>query len=248
MLDLNCAGRVALVSGGSRGIGRAIAIMLAEHGAKVSIGYLSRSEAAEATVAEIRSRGGEAIATAADIRTPAGCEALHAATVAALGSVDILVNGAGGQNNGVFMLLSDEQFESQYAEHVMAVVRLSRLAASGMIARRWGRIINFSSVAARDPATGQSNYAAAKGAVESLTISMAVELARRNITVNCLSPGLVDTEMAIGMDIPGYFTRCLVKRLGRPDEVAAWVLMLVSRYGEMMTGQIIGIDGGYRLI
>jgi len=247
MLDVSCAGKIALVSGGSRGIGRAIAQALAGAGAKVSIGYRSNAEAAEATVQDIRAAGGEAIATATDISTAAGCTALHDATVAQLGKVDILVNNAGGQLNEVFMLLKDEQFEQLHAEHVLSVVRLSRLVASGMLARKWGRIINVSSCAAVYPGVGQSNYAAAKGAVESLTASLAVELAKRHVTVNCISPGLTDTDMAKQANIPGYIAYQLVKRLARPDEIAAWVLMLVSRYGDMMTGQVLGIDGGYRL-
>jgi 3-oxoacyl-[acyl-carrier protein] reductase len=248
MLDLSCAGRVALISGGSRGIGRACALALAAAGAKVSIGYRSNAEAAEATVGEIRALGVEAIATAADISTAAGCTSLHEATVKGLGKVDILVNSAGGQDNGVFMLLQDAQFEQIHAEHVMSVVRLSRLVGNAMLARRWGRIINISSVASPYPVVGQSNYAAAKGAIESLTRSLAVEFAKRNVNVNCVSPGLIDTDMAKQADVPGYLESQLIKRLGRPDEIAAWVLMLASRYGEMMTGQVLGIDGGYRLI
>jgi 3-oxoacyl-[acyl-carrier protein] reductase len=248
MLDVSCAGRIALVSGGSRGIGRAVAIKLAGAGARVSIGYRSNAEAADATVQEIRALGGEAIATAADVSTAAGCTALHDATVKGLGKVDILVNSAGGQDNGVFMLLEDAQFEQIHAEHVMSVVRMSRLVANGMLARRWGRIINVSSVASPYPVVGQSNYAAAKGAIEALTRSLAVEFAKRNVNVNCVSPGLIDTDMAKQADVPGYLESQLVKRLGQPDEIAAWVLMLASRYGDMMTGQVLGIDGGYRLI
>jgi len=146
------------------------------------------------------------------------------------------------------MLLEDKQFQGMYDEHVMSVVRMSRLVGNGMLARRWGRIINFSSVATDSPAVGQSNYAMAKGAVEALSIGLAVEFAKRGVTVNCISPGLFDTEMAEGMDIPGYLTRLLIKRLGKPEEIAAWVVMLASRYGEMMTGRVLGIDGGYRLV
>lgn len=247
MLDVSCAGRVALVTGGSRGIGRACAIKLAEAGAKVAIGYRSNAEAAGEVVKEIEAAGGTAAAIAADVSTAEGCTKLHEEAVAKVGNIDILINCAGGQLNDVFMLLADDKFEALYNEHVMSVVRMSRLVTSGMLARKWGRIVNMSSVAAKYPGVGQSNYAAAKGAIESLTISMAVELGKRNITVNCMSPGLIDTDMAKQANVPGYLGLQLVKRLGRPDEVAAWVLMLCSKWGEMMTGQIIGIDGGYRL-
>jgi 3-oxoacyl-[acyl-carrier protein] reductase len=247
MLDVSCAGRIALVTGGSRGIGRACALALADGGAKVAIGYRSNAEAAAATVQEITAAGGTAVAIAADVATVDGCTHLHEETVAKLGTVDILVNCAGGQLNDVFMLLADDKFEARHSEHVMSVVRMTRLVASGMLARKWGRIINMSSVASVYPGVGQANYAAAKGAVEALTISMAVEFAKRNVTVNCMSPGLIDTDMAKQANVPGYLGLQLIRRLGRPDEVAAWVMMLCSKWGEMMTGQIIGLDGGYRL-
>lgn len=248
MLDVSCAGRVALISGGIRGIGRAVALKLAAAGAKVSLGYRSDSEKAEATLQELRALGAEAVATGADVSTAEGCTRLHEETVKALGKVDILINCAGGQDNGVFMLLEDKQFEQIHAEHVMSVIRLCRLVGNGMLARRWGRIINVSSVASPYPVVGQSNYAAAKGAIESLTRSLAVEFAKRNVNVNCVSPGLIDTDMAKQADVPGYLESQLIKRLGRPDEIAAWMMMLVSNFGDMMTGQVLRIDGGYRLI
>jgi 3-oxoacyl-[acyl-carrier protein] reductase len=203
MLDVSCAGRVALVTGGSRGIGRACAIKLADAGAKVAIGYRSNAEAADAVVKEIEAAGGTAVAIASDVSTADGCTKLHEEAVAKVGNIDILINCAGGQLNDVFMLLADDKFDALYNEHVMSVVRMSRLVTSGMLARKWGRIVNMSSVAAKYPGVGQSNYAAAKGAIESLTISMAVELGKRNITVNCMSPGLIDTDMAKQANVPG---------------------------------------------
>jgi 3-oxoacyl-[acyl-carrier protein] reductase len=248
MLELGLEGRVALVSGGSRGIGRAVALRLAGAGAKVSIGYRTNAAAAEATLAQIRSTGGEAIATQADVATADGCAAFFLATQKAFGKVDVLINNAGDQSNGVFMLLTDEQFEQMHALHLMSVVRLSRLCASGMIARKWGRIINVSSVASQYPAVGQSNYAAAKAGIEALTRSMAVELAKRHVRVNCISPGLIETDMAAQADVPGYLSRQLVPRLGQPDEIAAWIAMLASRWGDYVTGRVLDIDGGYRLV
>ena len=247
MLDAGLDGKIALVSGGARGIGRATAVKLAGAGCKVSIGYLANRDAAEEALALIRAAGGTAIATAGDVATEDGCVALHAATMQAFGRVDVLVNNAGKHDNGVFMLLKDSQFEQMHALHVMSVVRLSRLCASGMIARKWGRIVNVSSVAAPFPGVGQSNYAAAKAAVEGLTRSMAVELAKRNVRVNCISPGLCETDMGREADVASYLSRQLVTRLGQPEEIAAWIVMLASRWGDYVTGRVLDVDGGYRL-
>jgi 3-oxoacyl-[acyl-carrier protein] reductase len=241
-------GRVALISGGSRGIGRAIAKRFAASGAKVAIGYRSNREAAEATLAELTQLGPTAIAIEADIGTPAGCEALHAGTVAQLGPVDILVNNAGHHENNVFMMLEDASFERLHQTHVMSVVRMTRLVANPMLARRYGRILNISSVAATKPTVGQTNYAAAKAAVEALTRCLAIEFHKRGITVNCVSPGLVETDMAKDSDTTYVINHQLVKRLARADEIAEWFHMLASPAGDMVTGRVIDVDGGFMLI
>jgi 3-oxoacyl-[acyl-carrier protein] reductase len=248
MTEIDLAGRVALISGGSRGIGRAIAKRFAAAGARISIGYRANKEAADATVAELRAAGADVIATEADVSTAEGCAALHAATVAGLGNVDILVNNAGHHENNVFMLLEDASFERLHQMHVMSVVRMTRLVANGMLARRYGRILNISSVAATKPTVGQANYAAAKAAVEAITRCLALEFAKRGITVNCISPGLVETEMAQGTDIPFVLSHQLVKRLGKPDEIAAWLAMLASPYGDYVTGRVLDVDGGFMLV
>ena len=248
MIDASLVGRTALVTGGSRGIGRAIALRFAKAGAKVVIGYKVRQDAAEETLRLVREAGGEAIALAGDVATAEGCQALHEGAVRLAGKIDVLVNNAGFHENDVFLLLKDESFERLFQMHVMGLVRMTRLVASGMIARKWGRIINLSSVAASKPTVGQVNYAAAKGAVESMTRALAIELGKRGVHVNCLSLGLIETEMATGTDIPYVLGKQLVKRLGKPDEIAAWALMLASQYGDYVTGRVFDLDGGFMLV
>jgi 3-oxoacyl-[acyl-carrier protein] reductase len=248
MLDIDLRGRVALITGGSRGLGRATARAFARAGAKIAFGYLANREAADETLRMLGELGAEAVAIQADITTRAGCAELHAAAVRGVGKIDILVNNAGFHQNNVFLALEDEHFERLYQAHVMSVVRLCRLVANDMIARKWGRIINISSCAATKPTVGQSNYAAAKAAVEALTRALAIEMHKRNINVNCVAPGLIDTDMAKDSDSSYVLAHQLVKRLGNPDEVAGWILMLASRYGDWVTGRVLELDGGFMLV
>jgi len=248
MLDVDLRGRVALVTGGSRGIGRATATAFARAGARVAIGYRADEAAAEESLAILRSFGNEAVAIRADIATAEGCEALHAETQRSLGKVDILVNNAGHHENEVFLALDDASFTRLYETHVLAVVRLSRLVAPGMMARKWGRILNISSVGATKPTVGQSNYAAAKAAVEALTKSLAIEFHKRGVNVNCVAPGLIETDMIKEANGPFVLSHQLVKRVGRPDEIAGWLLMLASSYGDYVTGRVFELDGGFMLI
>ncbi len=248
MIDATLAGRTALVTGGSRGIGRAIALRFARAGARVAIGYKQNQEAAEETLRLVRDAGGEAHAFAGDISTAAGCQALYDGAVGALGKIEVLVNNAGFHENDVFMLLKDESFERLFQAHVMGLVRMTRLCATGMLARKWGRVLNLSSVAATKPTVGQVNYAGMKGAVESMTRALAIELGKRGVLVNCLSLGLIETDMAQGTDVPYVLGKQIIKRLGKPDEVAAWALMVVSQYGDYLTGRVLDLDGGFMLV
>jgi 3-oxoacyl-[acyl-carrier protein] reductase len=248
MIDASLSGRTALVTGGSRGIGRGIAVRFAKAGAKVVIGYREQQAAADETLRLIRDVGGEGHAVAADVTTAEGCAALHEGATKAVGKIDILVNNAGFHRNDVFMLLKDESFAQLFDVHVMGVVRMTRLVATGMIARKFGRVINISSVAASKPTVGQVNYAAMKGAVESMTRALAIELGKRGVNVNCLSLGLIETDMAKDSDSAYVLAHQLVKRLGHTDEVAAWALMLASQYGDYVTGRVLELDGGFMLI
>jgi 3-oxoacyl-[acyl-carrier protein] reductase len=248
MIDVDLRGRVALVTGGSRGIGRSTATALAKAGARIAIGYRTNATAAAETVASIHAGGGEAISVAADVGTEGGCAELHRSVVRELGKVDILVNNVGAAENELFMLLKDDSFERMFAANLMSTVRLCRLAANHMMAQKWGRIINVSSIAATRPTAGQSNYSVAKAGVEALTRSLAIEMHKRNVNVNCIAPGLIDTDMGKGADASLVLSHQLVKRLGQPEEIAGWIVMLASRFGDYVTGQVFRIDGGYMLV
>lgn len=245
MLDTSLRGRVALVTGGSRGIGRATAQALAGAGATVAIGYRGNEAAAAETLALL---GPEAVAVRADVATAEGCQELHAEVQRRVGRVDILINNAGHHENDVFLALDDASFLRLYEMHVLSVTRMVRLFAPAMMARKWGRILNISSVAATKPTVGQANYAVAKAGVEALTRCLAIELHKRNITVNCVSPGLIDTDMVKDADSGYVLAHQLVKRLGKADEIAGWLLMLASKYGDYVTGRVFDLDGGFMLV
>jgi 3-oxoacyl-[acyl-carrier protein] reductase len=247
-MQIDLKGRVALVTGGSRGIGRATALLFAESGAKVAIGYRNDVASASTAVEAMRAAGTEAFAIRADVSTAEGCAALHAEAVQRVGPIDVLVNNAGHHENDVFLALDDASFSRLFDAHVLSVVRLSRLVAPSMMARRWGRILNLSSVAATKPTVGQANYSAAKAAVEAITRGLAIEFHKRGVNVNAVAPGLIATDMVRGTDEPFVLSHQLVKRLGRPEEIASWLLMLASRHGDYVTGRIFELDGGFMLI
>jgi len=219
MIDIDLKGRHALVTGGGRGIGRATALRLAEAGCDVAVG--------------------------GDVGQAAECERIHREAVEGVGAIDILINNAGSIHNDVFLLLEPEDWKTVLDVNLMSVVYLSRLVAQTMWVRKWGRIVNLSSVAASRPTRGQSNYGAAKGAVETLTKCLAVEFAARNIRVNCISLGAIDTEMTAETNRENVIARQLVKRFGTTDEISAWILMLASKYGDYVSGQVFDLDGGW---
>lgn len=248
MLDTSLQGRVALVTGGSRGIGRATAQAFARAGATMAIGYRDNEAAAHETLALLEREGVKAVAVRADVASAEGCQQLHAEVERTVGRVDILVNNAGHHENDVFLALDDASFLRLYETHVLSVTRLVRQFAPAMMARKWGRILNISSVAASKPTVGQANYAVAKAGVEALTRCLAIELHKRQITVNCISPGLIDTDMVKDADSGYVLAHQLVKRLGKADEIAGWLLMLASKYGDYVTGRVFDLDGGFMLV
>lgn len=248
MLDTNLKGKTAFITGGSRGIGRATALLFAEAGATVAFGYRSNVEAAQKTIADLEGFGQKGFAIKADLMTAEGCDAAVDEALSHLGRIDVLVNNAGHHENDVFLALNDQSFERLHQMHVMSVARLSRRVVPGMMARKWGRILNISSVAATKPTVGQANYAAAKAAVEALSRCLAIEFHKRGVNVNCVSPGLIDTDMIAEVDAPFVLSHQLVKRLGRAEEIAAWLLMLASKYGDYITGRVFDLDAGFMLI
>jgi 3-oxoacyl-[acyl-carrier protein] reductase len=239
-MELN--GKVAIVTGASRGIGREIAAELARAGAKVVVNYRSRADEANAFIAEHPS----AIAVQADVSTTAGCDLLVAAA-AALGDLDILVNNAGITMDNLILRMSDAQWDDVIATNAGGPFRMCRAALPGMLKRRRGAIVNIVSVSALRGNAGQTNYSASKAAVIGLTRSLAMEVARRNVRVNAVAPGFVDTDMTAALtdDQRKLATEAIpMKRMGSPADIAPVVRFLCGPGAAYLTGQVIAVDGG----
>ena len=240
-------GKVALVTGASRGIGRAIALKLAAEGAKVAINYAGNTAKAEEVKAEIEKNGGEAILVQADVSDSAAVEAMVNATVEAFGQIDILVNNAGITRDGLLMRMKDEDFDAVINTNLKGVFYCTKLVSKLMMKKRSGRIINMASVVGLMGNAGQTNYAAAKAGVIGFSKSAAKELAARGITVNMVAPGFIDTDMTAAMTDKAKemtLTGIPLNRMGTPEDVANAVAFLVSDNASYITGQVINVDGG----
>jgi 3-oxoacyl-[acyl-carrier protein] reductase len=246
--DAGLAGRAAIVTGGSRGIGRAIVETLAEAGMTVGFTYLENATAAAEVVA-----GGPPsmiFAEAVDVRDSSACAAFVERAVERSGSIDVLVNNAGVIRDNALGLLEDDDVRVVLETNVMGAFNMSRAVAPYMISSRRGKIINVSSVSGEKGGRGQTNYAASKGALNAFTRSLAVELAPRGITVNAVAPGVIDTELSRAVREQAgdqVLSRILLRRIGRPEEVAHAVWFLASQYAEYITGQILHVDGGFKM-
>ncbi|SFT74686.1 3-oxoacyl-[acyl-carrier-protein] reductase [Selenomonas sp. GACV-9] len=240
-------GKVALVTGASRGIGRAIAIRLASEGAKVAINYAGNTAKAEEVKAEIEKNGGEAILVQADISSTEAVDAMVETVVEAFGQIDILVNNAGITRDGLLMRMKDEDFDAVINTNLKGVFYCTKAVSKLMMKKRSGRIINMASVVGLMGNAGQANYAAAKAGVIGFSKSAAKELAARGINVNVVAPGFIATDMTAAMTDKAKEATLAgipLKRMGQPEDVANAVLFLASDHASYITGQIVNVDGG----
>jgi len=246
--DSGLNGAVAIVTGGSGGIGRAIVSILASAGMDVTFTYRNNPSA----LGELAKEGsaGKISAEAVDVRDSTACAALAEKIFDRAGRIDLLVNNAGVIRDNTLTALEDDDVRVVIETNVIGAFNMARAVAPYMVSQRRGKIINISSVAGEKGGRGQTNYAASKGALNAFTRSLAVELAPRNITVNAVAPGVIETEMSreLRERAPDQvLSRILLKRIGKPEEVANAVWFLGSRYADYITGQVLHVDGGFKM-
>ncbi|OMD67116.1 3-oxoacyl-[acyl-carrier-protein] reductase [Paenibacillus odorifer] len=240
-------GQTALVTGGSRGIGRSIALALAEHGVKVAVNYAGSEAAAQETVARIVELGSEGIALRGDVGNNEQAENLVKEVLNTWGRIDIVVNNAGITRDNLIMRMKEEEFDQVIETNLKGVFNCLKAATRPMMKQRYGRIINISSVVGVTGNPGQANYSAAKAGVIGLTKASARELSSRGITVNCIAPGFIDTDMTreLSEEVRSELEKGIpLARLGRPEEIAMAVVFLASEGAAYMTGQTLHVDGG----
>lgn len=243
-------GRAAIVTGSSRGIGRAIALALAREGADVLVNYAGRENEAKSVAGEIEALGRRAVTFRADVSNPAEAASMVEAALESFGRLDILVNNAGITRDNLIPRIREEDWDAVISVNLKGSFNCLKAAIRPMLKARWGRIINITSVVGVSGNAGQANYAASKAGLIGMTKSAAKEYATRNITVNAVAPGFIGTEMTIALpeeaksrilaDIP-------MARLGTPHDVAAAVVFLAGEAAAYITGQVIMVDGGMAL-
>ena len=248
---LSLENRVALVTGGSRGIGRAVALELAARGAAVVVNYNKSPEAADEVVKKIQQAGGKAAAFQADVSYIKQSEAFVKFSIETFGDLSILVNNAGITKDTLIMMMSESDWDSVISTNLKSTFNCSKAAVRHMMRKRYGRIINMASVAGQMGNPGQTNYSASKGGQIAFTKSLAREVATRNITVNAIAPGFVDTEI-LNLMSPEVLESALklvpLARKGKPEEIGYAVAFLASDQAAFITGQVLGVDGGMAMM
>jgi 3-oxoacyl-[acyl-carrier protein] reductase len=247
---MRVSGRIALVTGGSRGIGRSIVETLSREGAKVAFVYKGSQEAANALVTELTGQGREVVAVQGDVASSPEADKIVADVVAKWGRLDILVNNAGIIKDSLLATMEPPDWQAVIDTNLSGVYNFCHAAVRQMMSQRYGRIVNMSSVAAEYGNQGQVNYAASKGGIQGLTRCLATEIGRRNITVNAVAPGFIETDMTAAVrnaaeskikdGVP-------LRRLGKPEDIANAVLFLASDEASYVTGHVLTVDGGLTL-
>lgn len=240
-------GKIALVTGGSRGIGRAIAIELAKEGASVAINYAGNVKAAEEVKAIIEEAGGKAIILQADVSNEQAAAEMVEKVIAEFGGIDILVNNAGITRDSLFIRMKSEDWNAVINTNLTSMFNCTKVAAKYMVKQRKGRIINLSSVSGIMGNIGQTNYSAAKAGVIGYTKSLAREMAARGITVNAVAPGFITTDMTAAMPEKAkehVLSAIPMGKMGQPEDIANAVLFLASDKASYITGQVVKVDGG----
>jgi 3-oxoacyl-(acyl-carrier-protein) reductase len=250
MMSKKLEGKTAIVTGGARGIGRAISVKLASEGANVVICDIVINEAAEETVKLIEEQGVKAAAIQANVTLPEDCEKLFKQAVEQFGAVDILVNNAGVTRDNLIMKMKEEEFDLVISTNLKGTYNMMKAAARPMMKARYGRIVNISSVVGIYGNAGQVNYSASKAGVIGMTKSLAKELGSRGITCNAVAPGFIETDMTkvIPEDIKTEMIKSIaLGRAGQPEDVAKVVAFLASDEAAYVTGQVIEVAGGMRV-
>jgi 3-oxoacyl-[acyl-carrier protein] reductase len=248
LTDAGLSGGIAIVTGGSRGIGRAIVEILAASGMDVTFTYRDNATAANEVIAA--NSGKKISAEKVDVRNFTACSSLVEKIVERMGKIDLLVNNAGVVRDNLLAMLDDDDVKTVLDTNVIGAFNMTRAVAPHMISKRRGKIVNISSVSAEKGGRGQTNYAASKGAINAFTKSLAVELAPRNITVNAVAPGVIETEMSRTVrELAGdqINSRILLKRIGKPVDIANAVWFLSSNFAGYITGEILHVDGGFKM-